>query len=137
MSVAVPARRTPSVLLVNYLEDERYIYSEALRRAGFTVTTCCDESDALQTALRARPDVFIARMHPRTTAASLQLIATLKAHETTNDARVVVMSATVDTPQDRAMIDAVCDAFVLLPCFPDDLVSVVASTMRAEPNAGC
>ena len=58
----LPVRRAaPLTFLVSYVPDEREMYGEALRTAGFDVRTFADPLNALDAAVAAQPGVVVTR----------------------------------------------------------------------------
>jgi DNA-binding response OmpR family regulator len=134
------ATAEPTVLLVTYLQDERQLYGDALRGAGFAVNVSEDPADAFDRAVARPPDVLVARM-PQLGCAfdGIELARRLRGHERTRETPVVIITSLIEPAHRTAAIEAGCDAYLLLPCLPDALVAEVRSQVgraRRAPPVG-
>jgi two-component system cell cycle response regulator DivK len=130
------ARHSSGIMLVNCLPDEQHMYSFAFTTAGFDPIVTCEVVKALELATCSPPAAMITDMTlegGRQTA--LQLISTVRAHERTRHALIVVVSGYA-FPRDRqSAVDAGADVFLPKPCAPETLVRTVLASltrMRAD-----
>jgi CheY-like chemotaxis protein len=115
--------RTPHLLLVSYVKDERELYGGALHDAGFAVDAHHDPFDAFDAAVRCRPDVVVTRLlQPGFAETGIDLIRRLKQHPRTRHAIVIALTTMVLPEYRVGASRAGCDAVVLLPCLPDTLI---------------
>lgn len=129
-SAATPPAR---VLLVNYVADERAMYGDALRAAGFAVQTCEDPIRALDDAIAHQPQVVITRIvQPGFAIDGIELARRIKQHERTRDAAVIITTARIEPSYRSAAAAAGCDAYLLLPYLPDALVTEVRRVLAAR-----
>lgn len=126
---------TPSVLLVSQIEDERDIYGDVLREAGFTVHTCDDLQNAVDEAAATRAQVIIIRMVPWASVDGIDVVRRIK--ENANDPAVIITTAQVEPDLHTKAVSAGCDGYLLLPCLPDDLTAEVRRVLaRRSPIRG-
>ena len=121
---------TPSVLLVSQIEDERDIYGDALRDAGFAVHTCDDLQNAVNEAVATRPEVIIIRMVPWAPLDGVELVRRIKKHAC--DSGVIIMTAQIEPDFRARAASAGCDGYLLLPCLPDDLAAEVRRVLAGR-----
>ena len=124
-----------SVLLVNYVDDERDMYGDALRAAGFAVQTSNDPIRALNDAFVQQPDVVITRIvQPGFAINGIELTRRLKAHKNTRATLVIITTARIESDYRTAAAAAGCDAYLLLPCLPDAWVAEVRRVLATRPR---
>jgi CheY-like chemotaxis protein len=120
-------RRPPSVLFVDDMVDSREVYGEILRFAGYRVVEATDGEAALQSAFARCPDIVIMDLClPRLDG--WEAIRLLKADPRTSGVPIIVLSAL--TPH-SAKLEVDCDAYLVKPCLPLDLLGVVESLVAA------
>ena len=116
----------PTVLLVTRFEDERAIYTECLRAAGFEVLIATGPEHALALASVAAPDVVVTRiLQPAQSMDGLELLRRLKRSATLGRIPVVIITSLIQ-PELRAEAEAAgCDGYLLLPTAPDTLIGEI------------
>lgn len=126
----------PMVLLVDDLEDQRELYGEYLEFAGYEVALARDGYEAIDRALRLRPDIVIMDlampgMDGFETAQRLKLL------EATRAIPIIALTAHGALPREWAL-SAGCAAYLKKPCYPHDLAleisSVLAKASRPRPG---
>lgn len=130
---------TSSVLLVTCLPDERAIYGDALRAAGFAVQICAEPLHAFSEATLSAPDAVITHLvQPGFLIDGIELTRRLREHDRTRNTGVIVLTARIEPQYRAAALAMSCDAYLLLPCLPDDLIAEVKRVMakRSIPPAG-
>jgi two-component system cell cycle response regulator DivK len=121
-------RATPLVLVVDDFEDTRAIYAECLGHAGYGVIEAENGLEAVEKARDARPDVVVMDL-------SLPILdgweATrrLKGDPRTKEIRVIVLTGHGLAEHARGAEQAGCDAFLVKPCLPRDLLGKVRSML--------
>jgi DNA-binding response OmpR family regulator len=121
---------TPSVLLVSQIDDERDIYGDALRDAGFSVHTCDDLTHVVHEAAATRPEVIIIRIVPWASLDGAELVRRVK-----KDAcgpGVIITTAQIEPDFQAKAANAGCDGYLLLPCLPDDLTAEVRRVLAGR-----
>lgn len=120
---------------MNYVEDEREMYGDALHAAGFDVTVCADPTCALEQAATVRPDVVVTRiLQPHSPIDGIELARQIKQDPRTTDTAIVVTTARIE-PHYREAASAVgCDAYLLLPCTPDELIAEISRVLSQRAN---
>lgn len=137
----LPGRRTgPLTFLVSYVPDEREMYGEALKIAGFDVRTFADPFNALDAAVSTQPGVVVTRiLQPGFAVDGLELARRIRRHPRTHGAAVLVITSLNANTHRAAAVEAGCDRLLMLPCVPDELVhqirQTVASRSRVERHA--
>src|SRR3954452_782097 len=107
---------TRRVLLVNESRDERDMYAESLRRAGYCTLQADNAADAYRLASELAPAVVITGIRLDGADDGFALTRRLKQDEHTRTVRVVILSGYA-FPRDRAeATDSGCDAFLVKPC---------------------
>jgi CheY-like chemotaxis protein len=124
----------PSVLLLTYVEDERELYGDALREAGFDVTLCSDPLCVLDEIIKKQPVALVTRiLQPGFDIDGVELTRRIRQDNRTKHIRVVVVTSLVEPRFRRAAIEAGCDAFLPLPVLPDDVVGTVRRLIAPQP----
>lgn len=122
--LAVRARETPLVLVVDDLRDNREMYVEYLEFSGFDVVSATNGREAISMALAHKPDVIIMDMSlPEMDG--WEATEVLRASPETKDMLIIAVSGHAETQFQRRAITAGCDMFVAKPCLPQDLVTHV------------
>lgn len=120
---------SPRVLLVDCFPDEREMYEEYLRFAGFDAVDRCEPAAAYETATSMRPDVVITDTTLKNRFDGLELIRRLRTNPRTTDAVIIVVSGYV-FPGYRAQAEqAGCDVFLPKPCLPQTLVEAIRNEL--------
>jgi len=110
-----------NVLIVDDVEDTRFLYQRFFEWHGATVDVAADGASALAQARRARPDVIVLDLAmPRMTG--WEVLRALKADPRTADIPVVVVSG-----QDArtSAHQAGAESYFEKPCLPDVLLREV------------
>jgi CheY-like chemotaxis protein len=123
----------PLVLFVDDAADNRALYSEYFAWSGFRVAEAANGPDGMALAQKLRPDVVVLDM-VLPLMDGCEVIRTLKADPSTRPIPVIVLTGH-SLGEDRVRAeDSGCDAFVLKPCLPADLVALVKSVYAARPR---
>jgi two-component system, cell cycle response regulator DivK len=130
--------RRPRVLLVDDYPDAREMYSEYLNVSGFDVVEAADGLEALQRAADQVPDVILMDLS-LPVMDGWEATRRLKADARTAEIPVVALTghALTGVPEQARL--AGCDAFVIKPCLPEDLVreiwKVLDVSATGDPEA--
>jgi len=125
------------LLLVNCFPDEREMYVEYLRYAGFDPVEVCEPADAFEIATSLRPAVIITDLVlPH--GSGVELIRQLRSDARTQQTIIIVVTGHA-FPTHRVQAQAAgCDVFLAKPCVPHDLVIAIQhelSTSRTRRAA--
>jgi len=122
------------VLLVDDGDDNRAMYAEFLRDAGYDVLEARDGLEAIETATKLLPDLVIMDL-------SLPVIdgweATrrVKGEARTAAIPVIVLSGHSLESDSRTAREAGCDGFLAKPCLPETLLATVENVLAEGPKA--
>jgi CheY-like chemotaxis protein len=123
--------RRPRILLVSYVEDERFMYGMALRFAGFEVRACTDPMAAIG-ALSWRPDVVVTRiLQPGAPFDGLELGRRIRRHPAARHAAVIGLTSFVGTFQSNTPAETRVDTLLLLPCDPAQLLAHINAALNS------
>ena len=120
-------RARARVLLVDDMEDQRELYREYLLFAGFDVAVARDGYEAVDEALRTRPDVVIMDL-AMPGLDGFETTQRLKTLDATRSIPVIALTAHGSLPREWAM-SAGCAAYVKKPCYPHDLAEQITAVM--------
>ena len=115
---------TPFVLIVDDVEDNREMYAEYLRFAGFEVATAANGEEGLEQALANPPDAVVLDLTmPRLDGWALA--AALRGDDRTRHTQIVVLSGHALTGTEEGARKAGAHSFLTKPCLPEDLAAEV------------
>ena len=121
--------RAPLVLLVDDLDDNRDMYAEMLRRAGYRVVEAENGVEALRQARAERPAIVVMDLS-MPVMDGWEAMRKLRADPRTNGIPTIALTGVGLTGHAEAMSSG-CVAFLVKPCAPQDLVGVVDMTLNA------
>jgi CheY-like chemotaxis protein len=117
------------VLLVEDHADEQFLYARYFLARGFRVQTAGDGETAVRRAVASPPDVIVMDLSlPRLDGWE----ATRQLKRDARTAHVPIVACTghaFGSAVERA-IEVGCDAYVVKPCLPEDLMRVVEDVLR-------
>jgi CheY-like chemotaxis protein len=123
-------RSRPVVLLVDDLEDQRELYRQYLHFAGYDVAVARDGYEAVDRALRLRPDVVIMDLS-MPGVDGFETTQRLKVLEATRRIPVIALTAYGSLPREWALA-AGCAAYVRKPCYPNELADQISAVLESE-----
>jgi len=135
-SATGPAARSknaarPSVLIVEDNYDLRELYSMYFASQGFHVETASDGHSALAHALVRRPDLIVTDLSmPH--LGGWELTRRLK-HDPPTAAIPVIACTGHPLASAESALDAGCDAYVVKPCLPEDLLREARRLLARSP----
>jgi DNA-binding response OmpR family regulator len=118
------------VLLVDNAVDEREMYAEYLRAHGYCTLQAATARDGYQMAADLAPSVVVTTVRLPGEEDGLRFTARLKADAVTRDARVIVLTGCVFEADRAAATRAGCDRFLMKPCLPAELETVVSELIE-------
>lgn len=105
-------------------EDVREMYAHFLSAEGFKVALASDGEEAVDKALRLRPDVVV--MDLRLPGINgWEAAQRIKQNESSKNTGVIIMTAFANAAP--AVIRNGCDAFLGKPCTPDKLLKEITA----------
>jgi CheY-like chemotaxis protein len=123
-------RRPPVVLIVDDFPDTRELYGEMLRSDGYRIIEATDGADALAVTLRQGPDIIVMDLcMPRMDG--WEAVRRLKMDPRTCSIPVVVLTA-LGWRSDSPEVE--CEAYLMKPCLPLDLVGVLNSLLTQSDS---
>jgi two-component system cell cycle response regulator DivK len=130
--------RPERVLLADDDEDGRELCAEFLSLAGFEVLQAVNGAEAIQTAIRRRPDIVVMDLE-MPIMGGLEAIRRLRGDARTRAIPVVVLSANGDVDYRMKVARAGGEMCLVKPCDPDELEGVIRAlldTSRPEHGSG-
>lgn len=124
----------PLVLIVDDYADNREMYAEYLTFCGLRVAEAQTGHEALEMALRLRPDVVVMDL-ALPGVDGWEATRRLKRDPLTREIPVIALTGHALAGHSRTALDAGCDAFVTKPCLPDDLVVEVRRMLASSKPA--
>lgn len=122
------AFRAPLVLVVDDYQDAREMYAECLGACGFSVAEAETGDEAVAKALELLPDVIVMDLS-LPGMDGWTATRTLKGDGRTARIPVIALTGHGRTDAPEAARAAGCDAFLIKPCLPDDMVATVRKLM--------
>jgi len=117
---AQPPREPPLVLAADDDEDLLGLVSFRLERAGYTVLLARDGAEALEIALRERPDLALLDvMMPKLDG--FELTRRLREEEATSRMPIILLTARSQDADVQQGFDAGADDYIRKPFSPDEL----------------
>lgn len=123
----------PVVLLVDDLEDQRELYRQYLEFADYQVSVARDGYEAIDRALRLKPDVVIMDL-AMPGLDGFEATQRLKLLEATRGIPVIALTAHGALPREWAL-SAGCVAYLKKPCYPHDLAVEIASALAQTQSS--
>ena len=127
-------RPSPTVMLVESVQDDRAMYAEYLRASAFGVIEVGDTAKALIRAAEA--DVIVTGIRVPGPFDGIELVHRLRADRATKQRPVIVLTASTRQADHDGAACAGCDAFLLKPCLPDALVGEIRRLLTLSRLSG-
>ena len=123
-ATAAGGRRSPTILIVEDVRDQREMYAAYFAAKRFTVLTARDGFNAIQVARAKRPDIIVTDLSiPHLDG--WETARRLTTDPATAHIPIIACSAHVlGGAAERALV-AGCVAYVGKPCLPQDLLATV------------
>lgn len=109
------------------------MYQYGLEVAGFDVVPAYSGAAAIAQARERAPDVIVldVRLGDIT---GWQVCEALKAEPTTAQIPVVILTAAVSPTVPREAVDSGCVAYLVKPCYPDELAQTIRAALGATES---
>lgn len=129
-----PRQATCRVLLVDDEPEQVEMYTLGLTTAGFDVRPAYTGADCLAAALTERPDVIVLDLR-LPDLSGLDVCARLKGDPGTARIPIILITAAASPSLPMQARAAGCAAFLLKPCFPDDLAGTIRQILASHTQA--
>jgi two-component system, cell cycle response regulator DivK len=126
--------RVALVLVVDDYQDAREMYAESLGASGFSVAEAETGEEAVAKAFELLPDAIVMDLSLPGMDGWTATRA-LKADARTRDIPVIALTGNARADASVAARNAGCDAFLIKPCLPDDMVATVRRVLEAKSLA--
>jgi two-component system, cell cycle response regulator DivK len=118
------------ILIVDDRNDQIEMYRFALEHAGFVVDDANEGHEAIVRARATAPDILILDVWLRDMS-GWDVCQTLKADPGTAKIPIVILTAAASPTFAQQAEESGCAAYLLKPCYPDDLVRTVRQVLAA------
>ena len=114
----------PTILLVEDTVDTRYVLGLTLLEQGYRVLTATNGQEALDTALRERPDLILMDLNlPRMDG--LMATALIRSHEELRRVPILAITAYDTYGMREAALEAGCNGYMIKPLDFDRLETIL------------
>lgn len=123
--------RLPLVLVVDDYQDAREMHAERLGACGFSVAEAKTGDEAVAKALELLPDAIVMDL----SLPGMDGWTATRAVKTDARTRSIPVVALTGNARADALIaarEAGCDAFLIKPCLPDDMVAAVRRILEEK-----
>ena len=127
-SDAAPPGPASLVLVVDDYEDNRRMFAEYLRLAGFRTEVAESGADGLAKAAALRPDAIVMDL-AMPDLDGFEVTRRLRADEATRHIPVIALTAYPMGYSRHAALEAGCDSYLSKPCGPRQLVAEIRRLM--------
>lgn len=122
----------PLILLADPCRDDRKMYGQCLRFAGYEVAEAADSEETVSLARKLRPAAIIMELAPPGVDVR-ETTRRLKADAITKDTPLLILSAhAMKGVATWALFDAGAESFLAKPCLPDELLAQVHRVLNAD-----
>jgi two-component system cell cycle response regulator DivK len=125
-----PAGDLPLVLIVDDYEDNRRMFAEYLRLAGFRTEVAGNGTQGLAMASALHPEVIVMDL-AMPDLDGFEVTRRLRAAEGTRQIPVIALTAYPMGYSRHAALEAGCDAYLTKPCGPRQLVAEIRRLLDA------
>jgi CheY-like chemotaxis protein len=129
------APEAPLVLVVDDYEDAREMYAESLRVSGYRVALARDGREAVAETDALLPDLVLMDLS-LPGLDGWEATRQIKANPRTRHIPVVALTGHALSNAAEGARAAGCDAFVLKPCLPDDMLLEVQRVLARASRGG-
>jgi two-component system, cell cycle response regulator DivK len=124
---------SPSILIVDDHADCSAMYQQALSMMGYRAVTASNAVDALARACDAKVDAIVADVI-LPGMSGVELARRLRGDGRTKDAAIILLTGSTSTSIRKEADDAGCDRFLLKPCLPETLATIIQDVLALK---GC
>jgi CheY-like chemotaxis protein len=120
-------RQRPRAIVVDDDRDNRDLYAEYLRHAGWFVVEAMNGADAIAAAIASPPSVIVMDVL-MPVLGGIEATRRLKADPRTRHVPVLVLTSSIE--KWKVAAEAGCDAYLEKPCLPYKLLEIVEQLVR-------
>jgi|CXWL01.1.fsa_nt_gi two-component system cell cycle response regulator DivK len=113
-----------TILVADDEADNRAIMADVLAASGYRVCQACDGAQAVELALRERPDLILLDM-AMPGVSGWEAVGRIKAMPQTRDIPVFAFTAFALAGDELKAKEAGCDGYVSKPCVPKEVVEKI------------
>lgn len=117
------------ILVVDDERDQRELYAQSLRDAGYAVAEAADAHEAMALVRRLGPAAIVMDYQMPGTD-GIRATRELKGRAETENIPILVLTAATEQPLLLRAVEAGADAFLGKPCTPEALASAVTKALR-------
>jgi two-component system cell cycle response regulator DivK len=121
---AAGSKEQPLILVVDDFEDGREMYASYLKFSGYRVDEAADGYEALEKAFALLPDIILMDLS-LPGIDGWQATRELKKDKRTANIPIVALTGHALEAHSRSAKEAGCDAFIVKPCMPMDLLNEI------------
>ncbi|MBP2133524.1 PAS domain S-box-containing protein [Methanomicrobium sp. W14] len=118
------------VLVVDDLNENRYLLESVLKSRGYEVITAANGEDALNSLNKSKPDLIISDiLMPKMDG--FQLCREVKSDENLKDIPFVFYTAAYTSPEDQKFgLDLGADRYIIKPVDPDEFLKIIDGMLK-------
>lgn len=124
----------PLVLVVDDFDDGREMYASYLRFSGYRVDEAADGREAIAKAFDILPDIILMDLS-LPGIDGWQATRQLKNDARTHSIPIVALTGHALEVHSRRALEAGCDAFIVKPCMPTDLLNEMRRILDASARS--
>jgi CheY-like chemotaxis protein len=124
-----------TILLVDPSEEQREMYSDALRHAGFVVIECPNGRYAFDLACHVRLTAIVTEVGSNREGSSWELIQRLQTDSRTSAVPIIALGSRYrDAEREQSKASGVSEYFHT-PLFPEELVKAIHRVASVSPGS--
>ena len=126
--------KSPLVLVVDDMKDNREVYAEYIRMAGIAVETAADGFEGIEKAILLQPDAIVMDLS-MPYLSGFDTVRVLRGHERTRSIPVLALTGAMLDSEARAREEGF-SAFLRKPCLPQYLLHELRRFLPAQVASG-
>lgn len=125
------AQIAPLILVVDDFEDNRAMYAEYLKHAGYRVIEAADGKEAVARTTELQPHVVVMDLS-LPVMDGWEATRVLKSDPRTRAIPIIALTGHALAGHSQGATEAGCDAFLAKPCLPRTLLEKIGSILAAR-----
>src|SRR5262249_137868 len=126
-----PVKPNPNILVVDDEQANTILYTEILRKAGYTVTTAQDGFKAIAACKVRTPDLILLDLQMPLMSGQ-DVLTRLRGDEKTKDIPVIFLVTGDELPADQDSQDSTDQEYLIKPPDPSDLIIRVKNSLKVK-----
>jgi two-component system cell cycle response regulator DivK len=131
--VAAASESAPLILVIDDVEDNRDVYEQFLRHAGFRVALAADGEDGLAKAVTLQPNVIVLDLG-LPLLDGWEVARRLKDSQPTKTIPLIALTGHVTKESRDRAVAAGVDEYCTKPCAPTDLVATIRRHLKLRAD---